>query len=266
MFNLDAYLERVGLESLPPANEEGLRALHRAQTHAIPFENLDIQLGRAIDLAPVAIFDKLVTRKRGGYCFELNGLFFDVLLAVGFKVRRVLARVHIHGPPSARTHQFSVVTLDNQDWLVDTGFGAQSPRSPVRWELGRIHEHEGQRLRLIEKAPYGVMLQGIKDGEWADYYSTDLMHVVDADIAASNHFTSTHPLSPFCNIRMATMPTRDGGRKSLMDFQLKKVANGETTITELPDGPEYLEVLRSELSIDLGASYDALKPLGSAPG
>ena len=98
-FDRDAYLRRVGLDSTVSNTEESLEALHRAQTFAIPFENLDIHLGRGVSLAQETLFDKLVNHRRGGYCFELNSLFGMALDAFGFERRPLLARSQRRGAP-----------------------------------------------------------------------------------------------------------------------------------------------------------------------
>ena len=102
ILDLDAYLGRIRLSGAQGVNEDRLEALHRAQVYTIPFENFDILLGRGIALEPEALVDKLVHRRRGGYCFELNGLLRLALEASGFEVRRLLARVHMGRGPSAR--------------------------------------------------------------------------------------------------------------------------------------------------------------------
>src|SRR5689334_6809427 len=135
MFDLGAYLNRIGLDEPIPANANGLALLQRAQLQNIPFENLDIHLGLAISLQPSAVFDKLVMRGRGGYCFELNKLFAEALRASGFAVRSHLARV-IYGrdAPGGRTHQVLVVQAEGQAWLCDAGFGGPGLRAPIPLE------------------------------------------------------------------------------------------------------------------------------------
>jgi len=92
-FDLSAYLDRIGLKQPPPATAEGLAQVQRAHRLAIPFENLDVILGRGIRIDSASVFAKLVTARRGGYCFEQNRLFEDALIALGFTVRPLLARV-----------------------------------------------------------------------------------------------------------------------------------------------------------------------------
>uniref|UniRef100_UPI0025F78BB1 arylamine N-acetyltransferase family protein n=1 Tax=uncultured Phenylobacterium sp. TaxID=349273 RepID=UPI0025F78BB1 len=118
-FDADAYLKRIGLTAPPEPTVEGLNALQRAQVLAIPFENFDIMLGRGISLEPDAVFDKLVRRRRGGYCFEINGLLLTALQAFGFEARALLGRVHLMGQTTGRSHQISLVTIDGTHWIAD---------------------------------------------------------------------------------------------------------------------------------------------------
>ena len=158
-FPLTDYLNRVGLDSAPPLDWEGLRQLHHAQFFAIPFENLDIQLGQPVKLDSRTLVQKLVHRRRGGYCFELNGLLLMALEALGFRARALLARVHLNDPPSGRTNQINAVQLGPETWLVDAGFGAGGPRFPMLLEDGWSHMQDGFGFRISRKDPYGWIMQ-----------------------------------------------------------------------------------------------------------
>lgn len=259
-FDADAYLARVGLDRPPGVDEEGLRLLHHAQFHAIPFENLDIQLGRGIDLDPDRLFDKLVHRRRGGYCFELNGLLLRALRHFGFEARPLLARVHLGPTPSGRTHQITLVELRGRRWTVDAGFGAGGPRVPLLLEDGWRHDAPHWSFALEERPPWGTLLRSRGDGEWKDSYSFDLAHVCPADIEVGNHFTSTSPHTHFTRNRVVSRPTADG-RLSLLDFVVTEVAGDVTTKAGVEPGEPYLELLRDRFGLELGVPYDALRPL-----
>jgi len=237
-----------------------LARLHHAHFHAIPFENFDILLGRAIDLDPEAVFNKLVLKKRGGYCFELNGLFLQALKAFGFKARVLLARVHVTGTPSGRGHQLELISIDGRDWLADVGFGGNSPRMPVPMELDRTVTNEGQTIRLTDGGDLGTMLQTLEEGEWRNLYSFDLGRVFPADIAYGNHYTSTSPNSFFTFSRVAVRPL-PGGAITLLDRTLKITDNGREEVLLLPDSPAYLDAVKTHFNITLDAPYGDLKPL-----
>jgi N-hydroxyarylamine O-acetyltransferase len=136
--DLAAYFNRIGYGGPRVPTIEVLNALTAAHTQAIPFENLDVLLGRGIDLAPDAVFDKLVRRRRGGYCFEHNGLFLEVLTALGFAVRPLSARGRIlppRGQIPPRTHMLLEVQIGGERWLTDVGVGALSLTSAIRFAI-----------------------------------------------------------------------------------------------------------------------------------
>ena len=120
------YLDRLGLDAVPDVNHAGLALLHHRHLLSVPFENLDIIAGRPLSLDRADLLDKIVRRGRGGFCYELNGLFAELLAALGFRVERLSARVFnrdtgLAGPP--RDHLCLRVWLDERPWLADVGFG-----------------------------------------------------------------------------------------------------------------------------------------------
>jgi N-hydroxyarylamine O-acetyltransferase len=262
-FDAAAYLSRVGLAAPPRLTADGLEALHRAQAYSIPFENFDILLGRGISLEPAHVFAKLVARRRGGYCFELNGLLQQALAAFGFTARPLLARVHISGTPTARSHLLSLVTLEGREWLADVGFGGPGFKAPIPFALHGSAQQGAQQFRLVERAPFGVMLETRLDEDWQALYSFDLGHVIAADIACGNHFTATHPSSFFTFTRVAALPTPDG-RVSLVDRTLKIVSRGTERSETLAGDERYLTALERHFGIVLDAPYSALRPLAAA--
>jgi len=259
-FDSAAYLQRVSLSETVTPTAEGLRTLQRAHFSHIPFENFDIQLGRGIDLEPAHLFDKLVRRQRGGYCFELNGLFFMALRAFGFEARPLLARVHVSGGASGRGHQITLVDVDGRQFLTDVGFGKETPRGPVLLERDLVQDIERQSIRLIDGEGYGTLLQVLADDEWRSLYSFDMEHVFPGDIDYGNHFTSTSPRSFFTSARVATRPLRDG-MAVLFNNRLTFIRDGQNESMELPEGQGYIDALEKYFGIELDASYEDLKPI-----
>jgi len=257
-FDLGAYLVRVGLEEAPETGEEGLRTLHHAQFFTIAFENLDIHLGRGIDLDPAAVFAKVVRKPRGGYCFELNGLLDRALNACGFDSRPLLARVHLEGTPSARTHQLCLVELEDRSWIADAGFGGGGPRHPLPLEEGATFDDGVQACRLVRRDPWGWLLQTRDKGAWKDSYSFDLGLVTPADIALGNHYTSTSPVTHFTRIRTLGLPT-DDGRVTLRDFTLNVVRGSDNVTREVEPGPAYMELISEKFRIEVDAGFEDLQ-------
>jgi N-hydroxyarylamine O-acetyltransferase len=259
-FPLAAYFERIGFTGAAAVDEHTLVALHRAQLATIPFENFDILLGRSIPLAPESLVDKLVARPRGGYCFELNGLFALALAAIGFEARPLMARVHLRGEPTGHTHALLLVELGGRPWIADVGFGGPSLRSPIPLELDVRREQRGEAFRLVDAGPFGTMLQRERDGSWRDLYSFELRTVISADIELANHFTATHPRSRFTTTPVAAVHG-DYGRTTLENRRLRRFSDGVERVEELEEGEAYLDALERYFGIVLGVPYTAIKPL-----
>lgn len=259
-FDRDAYLQRIDYDGKTAPTVDTLKAVHHAQLYTIPFENFDIQLGREINLNPEAIFEKLVHKRRGGYCFELNGLFLMALQAFGFEVRPLLARTHVTGTPTGREHQIELITIEDRQWIADVGFGADTPRVPIPLELNQPTIHDGQKIRLVDAGHFGIMLQTEKDGEWIDLYSFDLSHVFPVDIDHGNYFTSTHPSSLFVFARVVALPV-EKGVVTLFNNTLKETIAGNESVQELAEGQAYLDALKNHFGIELDAPYEELRPL-----
>ncbi len=200
MLDLDAYLARIGWTGPRTPTLEVLSGLMRAHVQAIAFENLDILLGRPIQLELDALQAKLVTARRGGYCFEQNGLFSAVLRGLGFQVTTLAGRVRLGVPaevPTARTHMVLRIDLPGADcpYLADVGFGF-SPTGALRLEADLEQPLELDRYRLL-RAPSTWTLQLHQPEGWSDAYvfHDDAYTPIDYEVA--NHFTSTHPRSHF---------------------------------------------------------------------
>ncbi|MCB1043170.1 MAG: arylamine N-acetyltransferase [Acidobacteria bacterium] len=245
---IDAYLLRIGLKEPPEANLQGLKSLHRAQFFHIPFENLNIRLGRGVSLDPETVFEKLVTDRRGGYCFELNGLMLRALRSFGFDARALLARVHLGDEPSGKTHQLNLVHLPEGDWTIDVGFGAGGPQFVLPLSEGTFTD-ERASYRLSMEAPWGWMMRTLDDGTWKDSYSFSTAHVTAADIEMGNHYTSTSPNSHFTQISTVSLPTASG-RISLRDLQWTEWA-GDRKTTRMLEPIEFVQVLDHRFGINI---------------
>lgn len=251
---LDAYLARIGLDARPTADIDGLRTVHRAHRRTIPFENLDIALGRGISLDPDVLFAKLVTARRGGYCFEHNALFLGALEALGFAVRPLLARVWLFadGVPPA-THTLTLVTLGGEAWIADAGFGG-SEVPPLRLAEGAAAGDGAIRHTLRADPDFGWMLE--RDGE--RQYSFTEARVWPVDLAIANHWVATAPASRFVALRIANI-VADGGLVSLTGTRLSEGdAEGEL------DAAGYRAALAVRFGIEL--SEDEVAALGLFAG
>ena len=215
MFDLDAYLARIGLHGRPSAAE-----VHRAHITSIPFENLDPHCGMPVSLAVEDLERKLVTERRGGYCFEQNLLLKAGLEALGAEVDLFLARVRFGAPKGVtrpRTHLVLRVRAEGSDWHSDVGFGAGSLLEPLPFGPGAEHEQSGWRFRVFEEEPE-LVLQTAHWDEWVDVYGFLPHPVPFVDLETSNWFTSTHPRSPFVTGLVVSAQADDGARTLLSDW------------------------------------------------
>ncbi|GAM74643.1 N-hydroxyarylamine O-acetyltransferase [Vibrio ishigakensis] len=254
---LKQYLDRVGLNDAPQVSESGLTTLQNAQHRRIPFENMDVAVGKKIELSEKAIFEKLITNNRGGYCFEVNGLMLRALEAFGFEAKPLLGRVHLAEQPSGRSHQVSLVTLDGKEWLVDVGFGSQTPRQPLPVVLNTELVTDMQTFRLIEDAQFGIMLQIKEQDAWLNLYSLDMAHVCSGDIEMGNHYTCTSPNSVFTSNCTAAMPN-DKGIVTLLNDTLKIKTQHEVQEITLEDEASYQNALKVHFGIELDVDFKDL--------
>lgn len=267
MFDLDLYRQRIHNVAVEKPNEQTLFDLHYGQFYHLAFENIDIQLGKSIDISRHAVVYQLLHKLRGGYCFQLNALMLMALQHIGFKVKPLLARVHLDKFPSGKTHQLTLVELNNRYWIVDVGFGAGGPRFPMPLEDGSICHHPTANFRLIKTPIWGWMLQTqLKENEaapsWLNSYSFDLSVVTQADLAVGNHYTSTSPQVHFTQQRTVSLPT-ENGRVSVKNFILTRWQNGEKIQEVLPNNSQYFEILSSEFNLKITEKYSQLKPISA---
>lgn len=212
MLDLDRYFARVGLDG----SDTSIATLQRAQVISIPYENVDVQLGREVRLDTASLAAKLVDGGRGGYCFELNTLFAAVLEGLGHRVTRLLGRVRLTDAVEPRPATHMVLLVDDQ--VVDVGFGSATPTGPIplggaatygpwTWRTERIETAEGESGWAMRF--YDLLLYT---------FTEEPRHPVD--FVTPNHFTSTHPLAVFTQLLMAQRWQDDDSQVGLVDLDL----------------------------------------------
>ena len=238
MFDLDSYLERIGLSGRPQLAE-----LHRAHVASIPFENLDPHGGTPVSLDVADLQRKLVCERRGGYCFEQNVLLKAALEALGAEVEPMLARVRRGAPPGTvrpRTHLVLRVREQGAEWLADAGFGSGTLLEPMPFGADDEHEESGWHFRLVREGAE-LVLQTLREDEWTDLYAFAPTPVPHVDIELSNWYVSTHPGSPFVTGLLITAQQTDGTRTLLSDW-------GELALTvDTPAATTSAPVAREEI-------------------
>jgi N-hydroxyarylamine O-acetyltransferase len=192
--SLDAYLARI--EHRGPVS---LASMHRAHATSVPFENFESSAGRAVPIGVAELEEKLVARRRGGYCFEQNLLLMAALASRGdVEVAPMLARVGntLSDERGALNHLVLRVVEHGKEWLADVGFGGGGLLDPIPLRVGAVSDQSGWQYRLVEHGAE-IVLQAHQDGAWTDSYGFVPQTAPMIDIEVSNWYTSTHPSSPF---------------------------------------------------------------------
>jgi N-hydroxyarylamine O-acetyltransferase len=256
---LEAYCARIGVRAPLTATLESLVALHRAHCAAIPFENLDILLGRPILLELTPLVDKLVHARRGGYCFEQNTLFRAVLRSLGYRVTAFAARVRAGTTEvRPRTHMLLRTELPEGAFLADVGFGGDGPVHPIPFVEDRETwvGREGHRLRREGEL---WVLQGCAAGSWTDLYAFALEPTYDVDFEMGNHFTSTHPRSAFV-LNLVAQRSWPEKRAILRNRELAVREDGKATLTAVRDPEHLLALLASVFDLQFPAGTRFSQP------
>ncbi len=226
-----AYLDRIGLKpaAMGAPDLATLSALHLAHASHIPFENIDVLLGRQIRLDVPSLEAKLVRDRRGGYCFEQNTLFAAALEAMGFAVTGLAARVRVGSAQILpRTHMLLRVDLEVEPWIADVGFGRFGLLQPIPL-LADVETTQWSWQFRLRKNAQSWVLQARQSEGWEDQYEFTLEPQQPVDYDPPNHFCATHPQSRFLRVLTVQLPTPEA-RKMVRnrDFTIRSAA-GETT-------------------------------------
>ena len=248
--DVDAYLARISWRGKLHASLATLAALLVAHMRAIPFENLDVLLGRPIRLDLASLMAKLVTARRGGYCFEHATLFAAVLDAVGFAPVRHTARVTLAVPrtQAGRTHMLLTVECDGGRYIVDPGFGGRAPHFPV--PLVDVTDPATDATHWMARADGHWVLRARAPDRVVDCWATTLERDNLVDFEVGNHFTATHPKSPFVN-RLALHASTAEGYVSVMNRDVTRVRGEETYTTTLENRAALRALLIEHFGFDL---------------
>lgn len=230
---ISQYFERIGYTGPNDASIAQLQTLQELHLTRIPYENLDIMAGKPISLVPDALFDKIVTRRRGGFCFELNALFAELLSACGYEVTSYFARFLLgsQGIPMRR-HQVLRVRAQGQDYLADVGVGLPVPRRSLRLEESTVQEQFIGTYRFTRDALLGWILWELHKGQWRKLYSFTEEVQLPVDFVATSYYCQYAPESIFNKQDMVALGTPTG--RITLDGDTLKVFDGESvTVTAL---------------------------------
>ena len=245
------YLERIGHRLDVPRSPESLASLMDHHLRRVPFENLDIHLGVPISLELANLYDKIVVRRRGGFCYELNGLFAWLLREMGFEVDMLAARVigSDGGLGIEYDHMVLLVRLED-DWLVDVGFG-DGHRTPLALRID-VAQHDPAGQFRIAESEQGLRLDRKEnDGEWAgQFVFTAEPQALEVYVPACR-WQQTSPDSHFTQQRVATIALSDNGRLTYSGMRRIETTSSGRSETELESEEAWWAGVAAELGISV---------------
>lgn len=247
----EAYLERIGYRGPTRPTANVLRRLHRMHLLSIPFENLDIHLGRPIILSEAAFYDKIIKCHRGGFCYELNGLFANLLEELGFKVSMLSARVaRKSGGFSPDFDHMTLLVQLKQPWLADTGFG-DSFTEPKRLDISRPQADHGRDYRFTRKDGWTLLSRRTRGSHvWEPQYKFSLMPRKLEDFVPRCRWQQASPRSHFRKGRLCTR-LAPNGRLTLTDTKFTVTRGNKKVELPLKNPEEFGVLLRQRFGIDL---------------
>ncbi len=248
--NKKSYLNRIGIEKTDMAADlENLKFLQRQHLLTVPFENLDIHWKRLIDLDDNRFYDKIIGEKRGGFCYELNGLFYELLAEIGFQSKIISAKVSKgDGEFGAEYDHLAILTrIGNDEYLVDVGFGSFTAE-PLKFVFD-VEQKDDNGVILIRKFNETYFEVVKKDGDdWRSEYIFTSRERDLAEFAEMCQFHQTSPESHFTRGKVCSLLTVDG-RKTLTDDKFIETKNGQKKEIAVNSGEQFDKILASEFCI-----------------
>ena len=232
--DLDAYLARILYAGPRTPTYETLAGILAAHVASIPFESFDVLLGRPIRLDPEGLQAKIVTARRGGYCFEHASLMHAALEALGFGPIRHASRVLLFQPrhESARQHMFLTVTIGGATFIIDPGFGPFA--SPLPIPIDGTPIPTGAPTHRLVREGNDWLLYVTRDGEQIQGWTSTMEVEYPVDFEMMNHYIATHPASFFTHNILASAVT-PAGRVNIMNQDVHVIGNGTAEASQLAD-------------------------------
>lgn len=244
-FQLESYLKRIGYKGSLDRNAETLTKLMRAQLFSVAFENLDVQAGKIVSLVPEQIVDKIIGQGRGGYCYEVNGLFAMALQALGFSYKFIACRPMFYPVRRPKTHMIVLVEADGEQWICDLGFGSYGIRAPIALSsLEQIQQQDFDQFRLTTEPSGAYVVQALVDGQWLSQFGFEPYASEWVDFMPANYLNSTHPDTIFVQ-KLLVIKHHEQGRDILLGEQLKQIRADGTQVQQL--SPQQREEVLKQL-------------------
>ena len=248
MVDVAAYVERIGYSGPLAPDAETLREIHRAHLFAVPFENLDIGWGNRIEVDEEKFFRKIVERRRGGFCYELNGAFAALLRTLGFRVTLLSARVSRDDGSYGAEFDHLTLRVDlNQPWLADVGFG-DSFVDPLRLQVDLEQDQRVGQFRIVQAGEALRLERRGADRRWKPEYMFTLEPRRLEEFKDMCHYHQTSPKSSFTQKRLCSRATAEG-RVTLSDSNLVTTRDGSREQRPLKSDAEWRTALADHFAI-----------------
>ncbi len=236
-----------------PANLELVQAMHSRHLAQYSFNNLSVVLAQNMPLDVPYLFEKIVVKGRGGYCFEHNKLMMEVLQGLGFEVRLLLARVVYNtDADKPRTHRMTLLTLDEEQYIVDVGFGRFGARFAVKLELGLEQNLGDACYRIVQNPKGNYCYQIYKDGAFFTLYIFDLQAYTEADCLLGHFYSHQHPDAAFVNNLVISIKPLNGIH-SLRNDEYSYIQPHETKLIKINHGQQLHDILHEVFKLDVDA-------------
>jgi arylamine N-acetyltransferase len=223
-----AYLDRIGYPGIPDCSAEALAELQELHLHTIPYENFDIVQRIPLSIEITDLIEKIVVRRRGGYCFELNALFGWLLRELGYQVTDLMGRFwrDENNPPPKRRHHVLKVRIGDDFYLCDVGVGGIVPRRPLKLILGLQQQQGDECYRLENDIDYGWVLCEFKHSQWSWIYSFTEEPQLAKDFVMATYWCENSPDSIFRKQPMVAIRTKTG-RNTIAGKEFRIFVSGE---------------------------------------
>lgn len=251
-FPLSSYLQRIAFSETPQPTLACLKRIHRKHQENIPFENLDVLLGRSISIELDDIFQKLVIENRGGYCFEQNSLLAAALREIGFQVTPYIARVRWLAPENVATplsHMVLRVETEAGPQLADVGFGGIGLVEPIALDSREEQHRDFEPRRIIERDSQLVHQVKISD-DWKDVYQLIPTPAPQIDLEVGNWYSHTHPKAHFRNALVVAKLTKTGRIIIANTESIERNWNDSMQRTSISNQRQLRQILSNRFSLD----------------
>ena len=256
--NIQDYLTYISAKLAPEVSMSFMKDLQNAHLATFPFSNLGVLLHENLSLETRVLFERVVSKRRGGYCFEQNKIFSEILKYWGFDCEIVLARVlHNRTIDVPRTHRITRVTLENRKYIVDVGFGPLCPRQPLLQDCDKSQDQGDATYRIVQPELGRYLLEKKEAEGWFTLYSFDNGMYTEADCLCGHHYSSTYPDAAFVNNLVISLKAYDNVRL-LRNGEFLRMQGGQSAITEISSKDLLGAILRQEFGFDLTSAQLAV--------